>query len=444
MAISVRHIKKFALYLFSLILLFVSTVFIINTPLFDEELEPELKKILQTPKEIAPQTNAYLALMGLPAADDKAIIEVGQQLTARYLHNRDSLHKDELSEQDTKEILGGKNLDSSWRNQYTACKARQETNCLSKMQAQIQAQPMTSARYTIMLQRYQQLLEMRQFQELQSATYASPIPQYGLPLSLAKIHLAQLALDSDPLIFLTAVQKDMAFWRRVLSQSSTLIGKMIATAAIWSDLRYLSDYLQNRKLSAEHLALVQQLLAPLNQQELSVEQAMAGELRGFASEYKNAQQAWWNYIGFQVNATLNSKYRTISRTEFALSKLPAAQFAKSMSDDIYNLPSQLSWSPASLYNYTGKLLLQLANPAVIDYIARVHDLNGMLSLVRLQLALTEVPRDEVEALVKASAIKNPYTNQPMHWDKSKATLQFTCLSKQTVCQVKLASATTQP
>lgn len=443
MAISVRQIKKPALYLFSLILLFVSTVFIINTPLFDEELEPELKNILQPPKEIAPQNNAYLALMGLPAADGKAIIEVGQQLTARYLHNRDKLHQDELSQQDTKEILGGNNLDSAWRNQYTACKARQETNCLSKMRALILAKPMTSTRYAIMLQRYQQILEMRQFQELQSATFASPIPQYVLPLSLAKIHLAQLALESDPLIFLTAVQKDMAFWRLVLSQSTTLISKIVATAAIWNDLGYLSDYLQNRKLSTEHLALAQQLLTPLNQQELSVEPAMAGELRGFASEYKQARQAWWNYIGFQVNATLNSKYRTISKTEFALSKLPAAQFAKSMSDDIYNLPSQLSWSPASLYNYTGKLLLQLANPTVIDYIARVHDLNGMLSLVRLQLALTEVPRDEVEALVKASAIKNPYTNQPMQWDKSKATLQFTCLSKQAVCQVSLQSTAHQ-
>lgn len=444
MAISIRQIKKPALYLFSLILLFVSTVFFINTPLFDEELEPELKKILQPVKEIAPQTNAYIALMGLPAADEKAIIEVGQQLTARYLHNRDKLHQDELSAQDTQEILGGQDLDSSWRNQYTACKARQETNCLNKIQAQILAKPMTNTRYAVMLQRYQQILEMQQFQELQSATFASPIPQYVLPMSLAKIHLAQLALESDPLIFLTAMQKDMAFWRLVLSQSTTLISKMIATAAIWNDLGYLSDYLQNRKLSAEHLALAQQLLTPLNQQELSVEPAMAGEFRGFASEYKQARQAWWNNIGFQVNATLNSKYRTISRTEFALSKLPAAQFAKSMSDDIYNLPSQLTWSPASLYNYTGKLLLQLGTPTVIDYIARIHDLNGMLSLVRLQLALTEVPRDEVEALVKSSAIKNPYTNQPMQWDKSKATLQFTCLSKQAVCQVKLASTTTQP
>ena len=72
-----------------------------------------------------------------------------------------------------------------------------------------------------------------------------------------------------------------------------------------------------------------------------------------------------------------------------------------------------------------------------DYIARVHDLNGMILLVQLQLSLKNVPLESIENSVKTSNIKNPYTNQAMQWNQTEGTLQFTCLAKKFNCQVKI-------
>lgn len=448
MLISKMPFKKISLYLISVLLGFALIVIIINLSVFDEELHPEVKRSLEVAPEINPQQNAYLALFGMPAATDKDMQQVGIQLIARYLQNRDQHEKDELTDADTLEIKGGKDLDAIWSKQYQRCNSRQKFGCLATMQAQINSNPITDPRFNVMLERYKTLITMLQYQELRYPSVLTPLPQFGQPLDIAKIYLAQLSTDKDPMVFLMAVQKDMQFWRMVLNQGDSLISKMIAVAAMWNDLQYLSDFMHNKTLSEQQNNLIQQFLVTLNKDELNVSEAILGEARWLRGMYPEIEKNWITRAAFHNNATINSNYFYTTKPDLTLAQLSSTQFAeyiqknqgkeKQESSNTYaDTQSPLTWSPSSLYNLVGKLIVNTGKPDMSDYIARVHDLNGMILLVQLQLSLKNVPLESIENSVKISNFKNPYTNQAMQWNQTEGTLQFTCLAKKFNCQVKI-------
>lgn len=429
--------KKIAVSLFSLLVVFMFFVVIVNNSIFDEELHPEVKIALQVPSEINSQQNAYFALLGMQAAAEKDMQQVGIQLTARYLQNRDQHEQDELTQADINEIAGGKDLDEGWSKQYSPCNSRQVNGCLSEMLVQINSKPITDARFKVMLQRYQKLITMKQYQDLQYASAAMPSPQFIYPLNIAKIYLAQLSTENDPMIFLTAVQKDMKFWRMVLNQGNTIISKMIATAALWNDLQYLSEFMQNKTFTEQQLSLIKQLLTILNKDELDISESILGENRWIASEFVNIQKNWITRMAFQYKATLNTNYFYVIKPDVELAQLSSTKLAESILQGRMSNQSPLIWSPSSLYNLIGKWLVSLRHPNMQEYIARVHDLNGMILLVQLQLLLKNTPNEEIESSIKNSTIKNPYTNRAMEWDRAKGALEFKCLDVKVICRVKI-------
>ncbi len=97
--------------------------------------------------------------------------------------------------------------------------------------------------------------------------------------------------------------------------------------------------------------------------------------------------------------------------------------------------------PPPLYNLGGKMTLNyLQPPNYPDYIARVHDSEGLLTLVRLQAEIA-LSRAGVEEVVKASHERNPYTGEPMNYDPRKAMIGFPCLAKgKNVCAVRINQA----
>lgn len=435
MTISMIPIKKITLYLFSLIAGFAVFIIVINSSVFDEELHPEVKLAMQVLPEITLQNNAYYALFGMQAAADKEMQQVGIQLITRYLQNRDQHQRDELAEKEIQEIAGGKGFDEVWLKQYKPCNSRQEQSCLAKMLAQLNSKPMTDTRFEVVLRRYQQLIEMQQYQELRNASAGTPLPQFGLALKIAQIHLAQVSSDNNPMTFLTALGSDMRFWRRVLIQGDSIISKMIATAALRNDLQYLSEFMQSKTFTKLQKSLIQELLVTLNSDELNIAEAILGEGRVFASEFNHAEKNWLTRMAFQNNATLNLNYFYAIKPNVELAKLSSIRLAKALAQVRFDNQSPLTWSPSSLYNFIGKALVATAHPLMQDYIARVHDLNGMILLVQLQLSLKETPKDAIESTVKHSPIRNPYTNEAMQWNQTEATLQFACLASKSICRI---------
>ena len=95
------------------------------------------------------------------------------------------------------------------------------------------------------------------------------------------------------------------------------------------------------------------------------------------------------------------------------------------------------WTPRFLYNFSGKVMIGQAIPAYNDYIGRIHDLNGMFHLLKLQIEIALKPETPVEQVIKHSQYSNPYTLKPMSYNKESHSIYFQCMDKTSVCELNL-------
>ena len=74
-----------------------------------------------------------------------------------------------------------------------------------------------------------------------------------------------------------------------------------------------------------------------------------------------------------------------------------------------------------------------------DYIGRVHDLNGMISLVLLQGEIEAGRGRRVEDVLQSSVHRNPFTAKTMDYDAGAGTLGFPCVAGylEEVCRIRL-------
>ena len=86
--------------------------------------------------------------------------------------------------------------------------------------------------------------------------------------------------------------------------------------------------------------------------------------------------------------------------------------------------------PPPLYNLGGKLTLKwsASNMGIQDYITRVHDLDGRIALVLLQAEIAGAPARRTEDVVRTSVYRNPFTLEPMDFDRTAQTIGFDCLA----------------
>ena len=73
---------------------------------------------------------------------------------------------------------------------------------------------------------------------------------------------------------------------------------------------------------------------------------------------------WFDF--YQPNATINLAYDLSTRRLLEMSALSADQFHEQLTSGVWDPTSDdtFRWSPTSLYNPTGKMLLSLANASL--------------------------------------------------------------------------------
>jgi hypothetical protein len=79
------------------------------------------------------------------------------------------------------------------------------------------------------------------------------------------------------------------------------------------------------------------------------------------------------------------------------------------------------------YNLGGKLALSRSPWDGQLFPARVHDEDGRIMLLLIQAQIEEHPDQDVATLVRSSALRNPYTGEPMEYDSRTGTIGFACL-----------------
>jgi hypothetical protein len=448
--------KLVLLGLLTIVSLFLLIITLANFSAFDEKLSPEIQAILQPDSMPEDSKNAYYAIFGLSAANGKNIVDTGKRLVKRNQHNREEINTDEQSKPDNSEIHGVPDLDKNWLNEFDNCTSRRSLSCARNLAKELLKHPIQSKRLPIMSMRYRSVLDMSDFQSVENITFTSSLPPYNVMMKLRQLYLAEAIQLKSVNQFFMAMNKDIVFWRMLLSNGNSLIDKMVAVASLWADMQTISDYLKtNTSLSNEQRKQLNQLLKPLTKDEIDINEAFQFEEKVFYNSLRTINPSELStalgtsstpmFWFIQPNATLNDYHEYFVKPLAELNLLSAEDFAKTINKStageksccFEEIDSLTNISPSNLYNVGGKMLLSSMLFRAQDYIARVHDLNGVIDLVRLQVQVANTDLPIIEFL-GASSIKQPYNKQPMNYDKETNLLGFDCLDKGSVCQVSLS------
>ena len=439
-------------YLAILVVTFISLVLVINLSIFDEELSPEVAAMFEKQQQTIEPDNAYIAMWGITAGSNKDFIDAGIELMQRHYEINSSSENSILTDLDMEQILGDKDLDRDWRERYKSCGARTRSGCLKEVSEVIKKNPIQDSRLQLMLERYSKMLKMTKYQLLMDIHAASLIPSYSEIMRLGQIRTASAFITEDTMSTLTAIEEDLKFWRMILLQSGDLLNKMIAVAAAWKDYSYLSEIIKKQELSQLEKQKIASILVEISSEELDMTSVFYSETKWLFLALDN--EIWSDEIDeifsisrefilplWQKNATLNHIYFRNHLPLICLSKLSDKDFYKfRVKNNSYcEFPSEdeINNYHYSLYNPGGMMLVSVGIPGYTNYIARVHDLNGVISLVKLQLELKSVADEDIENIIKKSSIRNLYTDEPMNYDKEKNEIGFDCLDKGSVCKISL-------
>ncbi len=424
--------KKLGIGIVVIILLFLGVLAVTNLEYFDEELSPEVSQILAPITMPADQDNAYIAVWGLAAANDKDMIQSGRALIQRYRSNRDTEGRDELTEAEIREILNNDGLDKSWQAKIGKCHYREHLDCTAKLAEQIAREPIANPRLDVLMARYQQIKSLNNYQHMPDVTFASLLTRYGPLLSVSKLSLANALNSLDPDDFIENLNSELTFWRMLLSQGDTILDKTIANVGYRNSLAATSSFLSTKpKLSKTSVQQLKRLLAPLSQDELDISEAFAFEGRASAAFLLELN----NWL-VQPNATLNAFHECSIAPFQELGKLDTEQFAhifKNKNSASVCFENTLSISFSTLYNIGGKPMITGSSIGGLDYLARIHDLNGMIGLVGLELSLL-VDKATAEQWLKDN---QTLLGHRIRFDNSSNILEFDCLEPSSTCKIKL-------
>jgi hypothetical protein len=455
---SLPKTSKLIIWAISLIFcVFIFTITFANFSAFDEQLSDDVKAVLEPRNQLDKSNNAFYAIWGLTAANEKDFMVSGQKLVERYLENKNKTGSEALTDNDYLDIMGGNDFDIQWLETVENCTARRSLKCTEHLAERIKNQPLESERLAVLLQRYSEILDLNDYQSLDNYTFTSPLPPYGVIMRVRQVYLAKALLLESPDAVINALGKDISFWRMMLREGDSLIDKMIAIASLWSNTQAVSDYVRKpSNLSEKQLISLERLLIPLSNEERDISEAFLFEEKAFyntlisldsdelASLSDSASPVFWFLL---PNATVNDYHQFFVNKLQELNKMSANEFAQVIrpTDNqqehccFEEIESLISFSPKTLYNIGGKLLLSSIVFNAQDYIARVHDLDGVISLVRLQLALKKTDMSASQ-FIEQSTIRAPYGEAPINLNKDKQQLSFECLAKGSLCEIKIAAA----
>ena len=443
-------IRKLSIGVLISSLAIIAFTVIINLSLFDEEPLPEVVDIINLSPMPLDRNNSYFSLMGIASDSKDDMAESGIKLIKRYRENRDIKHLDELTKQDYEDILGSSKEYDRWIELYPRCTSRREFSCLTKLSNTLKSIPPTNQNLQMMLKRFELIQKSAHFEGIGDMTIGTPILPFDKIMILSHIKLAYLYQQKEYQTFLRQLKVDMFFWKDLLVNGNMLITKMVAVAVLWTDLQYLSEFIGKNDLSEENYLFAIELLKPLTNKELDIGESFIFEAHSFYPSLVNMSTKELDFafgsfsdllnLLIQPNSTSNIHYENFIKPIVALSKLSASEFYHALKIEKQNHQKamEFKFQLNSLYNLGGKMLLPAVSWSASEYISRMHDLNGMIRLVKLQIEIKQNAQNTtIETLIKKSKHSNLYTNQPVNFDSGKNTISFECLSKGTLCKVAL-------
>lgn len=284
-----------------------------------------------------------------------------------------------------------------------------------------------------LLERYEHLLQHSRWQEAPTAFDVGPI-NYADAFMVGSWYHAESwfkARAGGTEVALAMLDQEAIFWRMVLSDTSSLIGKMIAEARLRQNLAWTNALLRHFSLAEYNAGTWQQ---PLTGAERSLQRAFAGELHAYASFLRTDNSGNGELFSalrhavtsplFKQQATLNEIAGRYLRIEHALSAdYPAVQNRIAL----LNEDESMHWRRFRAYNPVGESLYRIMTPTLYaDYGFRVANLEGARRafLLAAELRSKGVAVEALPEWIDVSEMRNPYTSEPFGWDQEAGAITF--------------------
>lgn len=401
---------------------------LVNLSWFDAPLHPELESL----KEVHPvslEHNAYPIALGFLAADDRDPRAAGEQIL-QSLHDR-FLRRERvtLNSSEMETILGSANPEQ-WQAGFKGldCNPRVDLDCADRLIAEVALANSQDARLAVLLRRYETMLRQEHLVESQERDAYTPVAPYHAILDVGRIRLAMSYRRDSTSDVLAKAADDFRFWTITLREGETLVDKMISVAGIQNTLDFLSALMRDRQLTGTDIQFIQNFLRPMTAEEADIGEAFLSEARiALLSETPPVamDSSWFIRWTLQRNATLNELYLNTIVPMRLRSALTPEQFYR---QGAYRpLNNDAREFPFSLFNLGGWIASRDATWDPEQFVARVHDEDGRISLVLLQTEMEQMPDSDVNAVLSSSRWRNPYTGDPMAYDSESHTIGFECL-----------------
>jgi hypothetical protein len=416
----------------------------------DEPLNPEVESFVAVHSDPVPDAeNAYYAMLGFSAPPGTDIHSRGIGIVARY---KEAFEKETgLAEFDLKKHLGGREL--AVTGQIPEFYKDRTFSCLGYAKTSQKEVQQLLADNRELLDRYYSLYHYPHYHDTAPVSQPGLFPLFAPVRAANRLMLLSLAREANAGRIdaaLNSLARDIDYWRLVLKESNELISKLVSIALVKSDYLFLSDLISHNKVGRGQQRAVERLLDGLTREELDMSGTMRREFRFTMHQIRDIKRSFFRKKQdgkrkfdaevfllpfFKVNASINIIYPSRKKLVEA-AKLTGHQLAAESREWEETKKAKLGLS--AIYNFVGAILHypmgDRENITYLPYLARVHDLDGLIRLVaiRSQAARQKIPLRTLDRFVQTidARYSNPYTGTPMKWDGQKKSLYFESLIKE--------------
>jgi len=298
-----------------------------------------------------------------------------------------------------------------------------------RVQEQLQREPAK------LIERYERLLEFKQWQEIRQGDQRPLIAAFGRVFEAQRqMYLKALSLETneDAADCKRMLEKDYRFWRMILAESASVNVKMIAARSI--ELHFEMGNLVVRRFppALTMVAIPEGWREPFSSRERSLAKMMANEwifydLRPDDERSKNLVSMLFGSFLYQPQATSNANADRMLRVvglydrDYAAIPQAAATFLATYGTE------KKAAADIGVYNPVGRILLNMEGmDAYTRYGFRVANLEGMrrVALLASQLRSSGAKGNDVAEGVRTSDLRDPYDGKEFAWDPGQGAFLF--------------------
>ncbi|WP_161827732.1 hypothetical protein [Steroidobacter agaridevorans] len=412
------------------------------------EFALRLEDIYRNRPAVADADNGYIYVMGFSAAPEADPHEMGLQRVAwlrhRAEHPEDQSPSDPLpGEYQSPQLPAFEKIRDACGWGANSC-----DRALAESDATL---PEWLPAEQWRVDRYRTLLARPGWLETLPPDVMMPLPAYAPVLDAQRLLLVKahsLAGQQDADGVREILERDVHFWRGVLTDSDILISRMIAVAALSRHFSMGNLALRRLPPEMQWAAMPEAWRAPFTADELSWHRCFAGEwlyarsvLSQIATGPAAAEAALhgenYGFLTrlqdlaieplFQLQDTTNQSAEMLVRAADAL-QVPIEQFteARTSAAEIFSSSAARVGTVANLYNPVGDMLASVASGSYDSYPPRVADVEGArrAAVLATELRSRKVDVANIRAEIEASALRMPYTGAPFVWDSKAQAILF--------------------